>query len=132
MMNGITKRIEISVVILVMIMFLLSCALVLRYQRLKAYKEKVAIVDTTINIPMRDDTVRNPSTTNLQNSIDTFYVPKFDTVYIDNCKPLVDSLKDELFIAKYKIERVKYYLKITQRNPSQTKFLKSWINRAVN
>jgi hypothetical protein len=47
--------------------------------------------------------------------------------YITPC----DSLQQELFLAKYKIERVKYYLKICQKNPSQTKFLRSWVTRAV-
>ncbi len=44
---------------------------------------------------------------------------------------LVKVYKTKLFIANYKIERVKYYLKICQRHPSQTKFLVSWINRAI-
>jgi hypothetical protein len=49
--------------------------------------------------------------------------------YTDTCK--TDSLKRVLFVANYKIERVKYYLKICQRNPKQVKFLVSWINRAI-
>lgn len=42
-----------------------------------------------------------------------------------------DSLQSRLFVAQYKIERVRYYLKICKRNPKQTKFLVSWINRAI-
>lgn len=42
-----------------------------------------------------------------------------------------DSLIRELFIAHYKINRVKYYLAIVNRKPSQAKFLRSWITRAV-
>jgi hypothetical protein len=52
---------------------------------------------------------------------------KIPTVQQCNC----DSLKTQLFVARYKIERVRYYLKICKRNPSQTKFLVSWINRAI-
>jgi hypothetical protein len=43
----------------------------------------------------------------------------------------VDSLNTQNFISNYKVERVKYYLKICLRNPTQDKFLKGWINRAV-
>jgi hypothetical protein len=42
-----------------------------------------------------------------------------------------DSLIRELFIAKYKVSRVKYYLAIANRKPSQAKFLRSWISRAI-
>lgn len=52
---------------------------------------------------------------------------KIPAVQQCNC----DSLQTQLFMAKYKIERVRYYLKICKRNPKQTKFLVSWINRAI-
>jgi hypothetical protein len=35
----------------------------------------------------------------------------------------------ELFIKKYTIERAKYRLDICNKNPSQVKFLRSWLNR---
>lgn len=44
---------------------------------------------------------------------------------------LNDSLKTKLFISDYKLERVRYYLNICLRNPSQDKFLKGWIRRAI-
>lgn len=44
---------------------------------------------------------------------------------------VIDSLKDALFIANYKVERVRYYWNIVNRNPSQVKFLKGWIKRAI-
>lgn len=49
----------------------------------------------------------------------------------DSLKRQNDSLKTKLFVANYKVERVRYYLKIAIKNPSQTKFLKSWISRAI-
>lgn len=53
-------------------------------------------------------------------------------VYVcDSLHRTIDSLKNRLFISEYKVQRVKYYLNITLRNPSQTKFLKGWIKRAV-
>jgi hypothetical protein len=49
----------------------------------------------------------------------------------DSIKKLSDSIAAKLFLAQYKLERVKYYLKICLRNPSQDKFLKGWIKRAI-
>jgi hypothetical protein len=42
-----------------------------------------------------------------------------------------DSVNTALFKASYKVERVRYYLNICLRNPSQDKFLKGWIRRAI-
>jgi len=43
----------------------------------------------------------------------------------------IDSLNTALFNARYKVERVKYYLAIVNHNPSQAKFLRSWLTRAI-
>lgn len=43
----------------------------------------------------------------------------------------MDSLKTELFLSDLRIEKVKYYTGIVDRNPSQIKFLRGWIRRAV-
>lgn len=63
--------------------------------------------------------------------IDT--VMKLDTVYYksDSLIHVIDSLKSKLFLANYKVEKVKFYVKIVDRKPNQIKFLKGWINRAV-
>lgn len=42
-----------------------------------------------------------------------------------------DSLRSKLFLVTYKVERVRYYLNIALRNPSQDKFLKGWVKRAI-
>lgn len=66
---------------------------------------------------------------------DTVFVHKTDTVFVakqsDSLRAVIRSLNDQLFIANYRVERARYYLKIVQRNPSQLKFLVSWINRAL-
>ncbi|MBC7947751.1 MAG: hypothetical protein H7Y42_07715 [Chitinophagaceae bacterium] len=43
----------------------------------------------------------------------------------------VDSLKTALFLANYKLEKIRYYLNICLRNPSQDRFLKGWVRRAL-
>lgn len=54
-----------------------------------------------------------------------------DTCKTDSLKQAIDSLRTKLFIAEYKLQRVKYYLNITLKDASQTKFLKGWIKRAI-
>jgi hypothetical protein len=60
-----------------------------------------------------------------------FQIPKQDTCKTDSLKHVTDSLTRKLFVAEYKLQRVKYYLNIAIKNPSQTKFLKGWIKRAI-
>lgn len=38
----------------------------------------------------------------------------------------------ECFVAQYKLERIKYYMNIANKNPSQRQFLRGWINRVLN
>lgn len=47
------------------------------------------------------------------------------------CNRENDSLRTALFQAQFKVNKVRYYLKICLRNPSQDKFLKGWIKRAI-
>lgn len=42
-----------------------------------------------------------------------------------------DSLGEDLFIAKYKLGRIKYYTDIVDNNASQIKFYKGWIRRVL-
>lgn len=65
---------------------------------------------------------------------DTVFVPTKSTAsakQVDSLKAVIKTLNSKLFLANYKVERVRYYLKIAIKNPSQTKFLKSWIGRAI-
>jgi hypothetical protein len=54
-----------------------------------------------------------------------------DTCHTDSLNHVIDSLRRKLFVSDYKIQRVKYYLGIAIKNPSQTKYLKGWIKRAI-
>lgn len=77
------------------------------------------------------------------------YVPVKDTVSdIDNIQRIIylehklkltqdslhqirDSIGDELFIARYKLARIKEYTNIVDRKPNQIKFYKGWIKRVL-
>ncbi|MBC7845557.1 MAG: hypothetical protein H7Y10_03595 [Flavobacterium sp.] len=50
----------------------------------------------------------------------------------DSLLRVVKKKNDSLFLERYKIERIKYYNKIVQKNKTQLKFLSGWINRVVN
>lgn len=77
---------------------------------------------------------------------DTVFIPKTDTVYItkpsssvlqlqksnDSLKVANNKLGKELLHNKLIIQNAKYYLNIANKNPSQQKFLRGWMNRALN
>lgn len=58
-----------------------------------------------------------------------------DTVYLekkyDSLQVVIKKKNDSLFIERFKLERIKYYNRIAQKNRSQQKFLSGWINRVV-
>ena len=69
------------------------------------------------------------------------YIKVTDTLYLNapvpppnnfkQLKTINDSLYTKLLLSNYKVEKVKYYLGICDRNPSQKKFLFGWMKRAV-
>lgn len=58
---------------------------------------------------------------------------KYDSLVIlyDSVIVTTDTLATRLLRAQLKLNNVKYYLNITLRNPSQDKFLKGWVRRAL-
>lgn len=44
----------------------------------------------------------------------------------------INQTDPNLFVALFTIEKVKYYIQITNRNPDNRKFFFGWVNRAVN
>lgn len=81
-------------------------------------------------------------------AIETKYVPIHDTIEVENTIKIVnlqreldltrdslnivkDSLGEDLFIAKYKLGRIKYYNDIAAKG-NNIKYLRGWINRVLN
>lgn len=58
------------------------------------------------------------------------YLTKIDSTYVNNVQKENDSLKVELFVAKYKLARIKEYNELGQRG-SNYRYLPGWINRAL-
>lgn len=78
-----------------------------------------------------------------EKKVDTVYVHNVqtDTVFIENMlykkqydslKVVNDTLAARLLYNKLVIKNAKYYLNITNRNPSQAKFLRGWMNRVFS
>lgn len=77
---------------------------------------------------------------------DTVFLPKVDTVFIvkentsvlqlqkanDSLKTANNKLGKKLLHSELVITNAKYYLNIANKNPSQQKFLRGWMNRALN
>lgn len=51
---------------------------------------------------------------------------------IDSLQHTCDSLRMVIVARNFTINRIRYYLHIVDRKPSQIKYLKGWIKRAVN
>ena len=54
-----------------------------------------------------------------------------DNTKIDSLELVIDSLQEQLFITKYKLERIKYYNDVA-KNGNNIKYLRGWINRVLN
>lgn len=61
---------------------------------------------------------------------DTIYIGVTPQVCIRMQKQR-DSATTALFIANYRVERVRFYLNICMRDKTQDKFLKGWVRRAI-
>jgi hypothetical protein len=89
----------------------------------KPQQPKTALPDTPLIVR---DTVLLRDTVKLPGKTDTLYVKD------PAIERRLDSISRALFVANYKLQRVRYYVRICQRNPSQDKFLKGWVIRAIN
>lgn len=84
-----------------------------------------------------------------ETAVQVKYVPVHDTVDVEDTERIIalqrqldltrdslayvkDSLGEDLFVAKYKLGRIKYYTNIVDNKPSQIKFYKGWIKRVLN
>lgn len=68
------------------------------------------------------------------------YTHVLDSVIIENTKLSAQnielrndlySVKTKLFNSNYRLLRIKEYIRICMRNPSQDKFLKGWVRRVI-
>jgi hypothetical protein len=95
---------------------------------------------TLVWISCKPNAVKDKIATQNQIVWDTIYIETTDTVYLpfDSVEYQLslairqrDSISNLLFIDRYKLEKIRFYLGITLRDRSQDKFLKGWIKRAL-
>lgn len=48
------------------------------------------------------------------------------------CQKTIDSLTWVIKAKDYRLNRVRFYVKLINKKPNQAKFLKGWIKRAIN
>jgi hypothetical protein len=87
-------------------------------------------VSSDTNVIIRMDTIKLKQETTRQQKICDSLVIRINKG-IDSLKRENDSLKVKLFLANYKVEKVHFYIKICMNKPSQDKFLKGWVRRAI-
>lgn len=54
-----------------------------------------------------------------------------NSILKDSLNYIKDSIGEDLFVARYKLGRIKYYTNIVNKKPSQLKYYKGWINRVL-
>ena len=85
------------------------------------FKNNTIPVEKIIYIPITDSTC-----------VDSFVYYKEQLRRTkDSLVYVKDSLGEDLFVAKYKLSRIKYYTDIVDKKPSQLKYYKGWIKRAL-
>lgn len=62
---------------------------------------------------------------------EVIYVTQIDSTKIMQIQAERDSLKEELFIATYKLKRIKEYVKLSERGTNH-RFLAGWVNRVLD
>lgn len=82
-------------------------------------------VKETIYVPVRD-------TVNEQTNIARIIRLEHDiTLYQDSLRLVRDSLSENLFIANYKLAKIKRYNELAAKG-NNIKYLRGWINRALD
>lgn len=61
---------------------------------------------------------------------DSSYFENLNSLH--NCDSTNTTLRSELFVANYKLGRIKEYCDIVKRNSSQLQFLRGWIIRVLD
>lgn len=108
---------------LILQLFLASC---LFYSCMD--KETYQRLDTEVKQAKNEVIIYKNYLLSMQDSINLY---KDRLNIIQQYKDSIVSLNEELFIAKYKLERIKEYNKIAA-DKTQLQFLRGWINRTLN
>lgn len=89
-------------------------------------------IEKIVYIPIKDtvaDKINNAKIVELNNKY-SLLKDSFNNVR-DSLNAIKGTLDEDLFVAKYKLGRIKYYTNIVDNKPTQIKFYKGWIKRVL-
>lgn len=90
-----------------------------------SYNHNVPPVEKIIYVPIKDTISEKTNIIRIVELEHKCYLLQ------DSLNIVKDSLGEDLFVAKYKLGRIKYYTDIVDKKPSQIKFYKGWIKRVL-
>lgn len=98
----------------------------------RSYNNSISSAEKIIYVPIKDTISENINIARIVELEHKCYILK-DSINIirDSLTTTLDSLNKNLFVAKYKLDRIKYYNDIARKG-NNIKYLRGWINRVIN
>lgn len=121
---------------LIILLFSISISVSCKHE-IKEVKNTTPISSTNLHDSQKVSSVETPLLVFVHDTIPCDTVREKDTALMAQIirqQKTIDSLKTKLFVAKYKIERIRYYYQIAQKNQNKSsyfKFLLSWLQRTL-
>lgn len=94
----------------------------------QSYYYEQIINDMSAQLQVANDSIA--CLNNIISAKDSAYIQSLNSLH--NCDSANTALRSELFVANYKLGRIKEYCNIVKRNNSQLQFLRGWIVRVLD
>lgn len=91
------------------------------------YEARDSIISLTGEIQLLRDSLINNKITITQLKNDNYFLKSENKIIRDS----IDIYKEDAFVYKYKIERIKKYNEIVKKNSSQSKYFLGWVRRVL-
>lgn len=120
-----------NLLLLLITFFALSCK-----QKVIVPTENMQTTDSVVYLPSKVVNVDSIVQVKIDSVTESMrYLKQENTVLLkryDSLKSDNNKLAKDLLHQKLVIENARYYLNIVNKNPTQQKFLRGWMNRALN
>lgn len=94
----------------------------------------VLIVSACVQFPVEKEVIYVPVKDTISDNSNVIRIVNLERelqLTRDSLNSVRDSIGEDLFVARYKLSRIKYYTNLVDKKPSQMKFYKGWINRVL-
>lgn len=91
------------------------------------YEARDSIISLTGEIQLLRDSLINNKIIITQLKNDNYFLKSENKIIRDS----IDIYKEDAFVYKYKIERIKKYNEIVKKNNSQSKYFLGWVRRVL-